>query len=142
MSQNLISYRSRYTGSPLCGRCGVQEAILEHLAPRSPLMCTKIQRSYEFIKRRASRKKKMNQALDIPPLFLLGATSSCKSFEFKYLRYVYPKAHSKVRFYYSLSNKLRAMEALLGFYEHHQLKVDRTYAFAGKQKSEAAMVIW
>ena len=121
---------------------GCRKPYLNVLAPRSPWRYTKIQRIYEskFKKRRAWRKKKMNEVLDIPASFQLGATSSCKRFQSKYLRYVYPKAHSQFRFLYALKMKLIAMETLLGFYEHRQFRVDRAYAFAGKQKTDAAMV--
>jgi len=58
----------------------------------------------------------------------------------QYLENVYPNAHTSHRFRISLRLKLLAMDTLFIFYEHRQFQADRAYAFAGKQKTEAALV--
>ena len=121
---------------------GCRKPYLNVLAPRRPWRYTSIQRIRESNRKRRSAwmRKKMNEVLDIPRKFRLGATLSCKRFQWKYLRLVYPKSLSYPQFKFALEMKLIAMETLLDFYEHRQFRVNRAYAFAGKQRTEARMV--
>ena len=82
----------------------------------------------------------MKEALNIPASFLLGPALACEEFQSKYLRYVFPNAHTSHRFDFALGHKLRVQATLFTFYEHRQFIMDRAYTFAGKQKTEAALV--